>query len=297
MNKLWVVIISLVLGWGLCVFAQQQKKKAPKKPKPDIMPAVIAAMSDTVSVEPVKPRKILVFWLCQGWKHGSISAINKTFEIMSEKTKAFDVVLSDDMSMFDAENLKQFDAIVLNNTTKLKFENPAHKKSFIEFVKGGKGVMGIHAAVDNFYDWPEAAEMMGGLFAGHPWTAGGTWAIKLDEPDHPLNKAFKGEGFKIKDEIYMQKDPFSRKRSHVLLSMDLSDEKTAGRVGGKNKREDNDYAVAWIHSFGEGRVFYTSLGHNNAILTNSAVLQHYLDGVQYVTGDLILTSHEQNRKF
>ena len=35
--------------------------------------------------------------------------------------------------------------------------------------------------------------MMGGQFNGHPWTANGTWAFKVDDPTHPLNQAF-GEG-------------------------------------------------------------------------------------------------------
>ena len=30
---------------------------------------------------------------------------------------------------------------------------------------------------------------------------------KLDEPDHPLNKAFDGKGFLLKDEIYQMKSP------------------------------------------------------------------------------------------
>ncbi len=36
--------------------------------------------------------------------------------------------------------------------------------------------------------------MVGGLFDGHPWGGGGTWAFKLDEPGHPLNRAFDDRG-------------------------------------------------------------------------------------------------------
>ena len=52
------------------------------------------------------------------------------------------------------------------------------------------------------------------------------------------------------------------------------------------KRADNDYAVSWVRSFGKGRVFYCSLGHDHPVFWDPAVVQHYLDGVQFALGDL-----------
>ena len=159
---------------------------------------------------PAQPRKLLVFTRHEGFKHSSIPYATKAIEIMGQKTGAYEVVVSKDMSNFSPENLAQFDAVFFNNTTQLKFEDPVLRQSLLDFVKGGKGVVGIHAATDNFYDWPEAAAMMGGLFDGHPWTEYGTWTVKIDDPDHPLTAAFQGEGFKINDEIYRIKAPYSR---------------------------------------------------------------------------------------
>ena len=51
-------------------------------------------------------------------------------------------------------------------------------------------------------------------------------------------------------------------------------------------RTDNDFAVSWVRSWGKGRVFYCSLGHRNEIFWNPAILQHYLDGIQFALGDL-----------
>ena len=86
----------------------------------------------------------------------------------------------------------------------------------------GKGIIGIHAATDNFYQWEEGAKMMGGLFCQHPWTSGCTVQVKLDEPDHPLNACFHGESFKVKDEIYQFKDPYSRKNQRIITSRCMS---------------------------------------------------------------------------
>lgn len=242
-----------------------------------------SAVPKKPTVEPKQPRKMLVFSLCNGYRHSSIPYWDKALEIMGEKTGAFEVELSMDMSAFEADNLKRFDAVCLNNTTQLKFNNQ-QRKALMDFVKGGKAIVGIHAATDNFADWPEAAQMMGGSFSGHPWGAGGTWAVKIDDPKHPLTKAFAAKGFKINDEIYRTEPPlYSRTKQRVLLSLDMTDETTKERV---EKATDMDTGISWIKTFGRGRVFYGSLGHNHHITWNPAILQYYLAGIQFALGDL-----------
>jgi len=208
------------------------------------------AMPRRATVRVSRPRKLLVFWRCEGFFHGSIPVVNKALEIMGKKTGTFDVVTTDDYSVFTAEKLKQFDAVCLNNTTGLKFnpkETPERCKALMDFVKNGKGIVGVHAATDNFNQWPEASEMMGGKFTGHPWTGGGTWAIKIDEPDHPLMRAFKGKGFKIKDEIYRTDPPlYSRDKQLVLMSLDMSDENTQKRSE-KPADADTGISLSLIH--------------------------------------------------
>ena len=257
-------------------FAQRKLQPLPE----DEIKKITAALPEKATAKPGKPRRILIFWRCEGFFHGSIPRGNEALRLMGEKTGAYQSVVSDDMAMFDPGKLDPFDAVMFNNTTSLKFNDPKHRETLMAFVKGGKGVCGIHAATDNFYNWPEAAAMMGGLFHGHPWGGGGTWAMKLDEPDHPINKGFAGKGFWIKDEIYRMREPYTRENLRVLVSLDMSKERMQ-----KGSREDKDNAVAWIRQLGAGRVFYCSLGHNNHIFWTPAVLQHYLDGIQFALGD------------
>jgi type 1 glutamine amidotransferase len=245
-----------------------------------------SAVPTQVVAAPGVPRKMLVFNLCgpNGFRHSSIPYWDKALEIMGQKSGAFSVVVTSDMSVFEPEKLKQFDAVCFNNTTRLQFEEPL-RKSLMEFIKGGKGIVGIHAATDNFYDWPEAAKMMGGQFSGHPWGGGGTWAIKIDEPDHPLMKSFEGKGFKIKDEIYRTKEPFySRSQQLVLMSLDMADDTTRNVKG--VTPDDMDTGISWVKTYGKGRLFYCSLGHDHAVTWNPAVLWHYLAGIQFALGDL-----------
>jgi len=250
----------------------------------DEIAKIRAAMPGKAVVQPAKPRKLLVFNLCEGYRHEVIPYGAKALEIMGQKTGAFEVVQSVDMSVFKPESLAQFDAVCLNNTTQLKFgDNEELRRSLMDFVKSGKGIVGIHAAVDNFYDWPEAAEMMGGLFDGHPWGAADTVTVKIDEPEHPLCKAFGGKGFAVTDEIYQLKEPYCRANLRVLLSIDTA-KSDMNRQG--IKRTDGDFAISWIHKFGNGRVFYCSLGHNAEIFRTPAILEYYLAGIQFALGDL-----------
>lgn len=248
-------------------------------PSQDDLDKVAAALPEKPTVEPAKDRKILIIDKCQGFFHKSIPLATEAFKMLGDKTGAYTADSTDDLAALSADNLKQYDAILFNNTTRLKLTDD-QKAALLDFVKSGKGVIGVHAATDNFYEWPEGAAMMGGLFDGHPWGGGGTWAFKIDEPEHPLCKGFNNKGFLTKEEVYKMKAPYSRERSRVLVSLDMEE--------GRNVpgREDGDNAVSWIHPFGDGRVFYCSLGHNNHIFQTPEIMQHYIDGIQYALGDL-----------
>ena len=245
---------------------------------------ITVAAPSKATVKPKRPRKVLVFTLCQGYKHGSIPYCTKAMQVLGGKTGAFSCDVSDDKKVFTADNLKQYDAIILNNTTALTFDEQ-QRKAIMDFIKGGKGIVGIHAATDNFPDWPEAAEMMGGIFAGHPWTwNGGEWAVKIEDTKSTVSAAFKGKDFRISDEIYRTKQINLRKNSRVLVGLDMTDELNLNAKG--VTKDDVDIPISWIRDFGKGRLFYCALGHNFAIYWTPAILKHYLNGIQFAIGDL-----------
>ncbi len=283
-----VVAALLLAGLGLSTGLWAESPRELRQLKDGEIAKIKEAMPAQGVAKPAQPRKMLVFWRCEGFFHTVIPVANEALKIMGEKTGAFEVTaVTDDYSVFTAETLRQFDAVCLNNTTNLKFDpeaTPERCKALMDFVKSGKGLVGIHAAADNFSRWPEGMEMMGNKFTGHPWGAGGTWAFKIDEPDHPLMVPFKGRGFKLSDEIYRTDPPlYSRDKQFVLMSLDTSDPAT------RNVREwkdgDEDTGITWVKDWGKGRVFYCSLGHNDAIFMNPMILEHYLRGIQFAMGD------------
>lgn len=292
MNTLHLIrrgALSLLLVAAINGVVGDLRAQGGGKTPPTLAPAALqkieAAIPAAATAKPKQTRRILVFWRCEGFFHGEgIAGGNHALAVMGRKTGAFSPDFSDDYSVFAPANLAKYDAVVFNNTTQLKLPEAA-KQALLAFVANGKGIVGIHAATDSFYDWPDGAAMLGGLFDGHPWGAGGTWAFKLDEPNHPLNRAWGGKGFKLRDEIYQFKAPYTRADRRVLLSLDLSDAATGGVQNGV-KRTDKDFAVAWIKTQGQGRVFYCSLGHAENVFQDAGVLGFYLDGIQFALGDL-----------
>jgi type 1 glutamine amidotransferase/HEAT repeat protein len=251
---------------------------------PEDLQKIEKALPAQATVKPKQPRKLLVFTRAEGFVHQSIPHAAKALELMGKQTGAFTAVESAEMSAFAPENLRQFDAVLFANTTQLAFEDLSLRQSLMAFVKSGKGIAGLHAATDNFYNWPEAGDMMGGHFDGHPWQANGTWAVKIVDPAHPLTAAFHGKNFQISDEIYRIRQRSLRQTSRVLVALDMTDKTNRATEG--VRFGDRDIPISWVRVFGNGRVFYSSFGHNPSIYWNPAILQHFLDGIQFALGDL-----------
>ncbi|MDP6633951.1 MAG: ThuA domain-containing protein [Phycisphaerae bacterium] len=321
-----ILVASLLVAMIAGVFTTESSAAA----KPDNVEKMTKAMPDKAPAKPAKARKVLIYGHCNGFRHGAaIDAAKIALPMMGKKTGAYEAVVSDDLANFTPDKIKQFDAVILSNTTgelftikgprkprkpdpkrikdaaklkkavdryakqltdyekKLKeFEasdkpdTEALRKSFMDWVKAGGAVMGIHAATDCSYKWKEFGEMMGGYFAGHPWHM--PVPIKNDDPENPINAAFDGKGFTVTDEIYQfNRGVYSREKQRVLLSLNMD---TIKKKGGS--RKDNDYAISWVKTHGKGRVFYCSLGHRAEIFWNPQVLKHYLAGLQWAMGDL-----------
>lgn len=288
----------LALGALLSGLAGAQEGQVPTAEE---IERIRAALPARPTVPPAAPRKVLILTRCQGFVHSSVPYAAKAFELMGQKTGAFQTEITDDVRRFDPDSLAAFDALIMDNTTlrlplvatdldqrtpeerqALEAQEQRLRSGLLDFVRNGKGLVGVHAATDCFYDWPEYGELIGAYFSGHPWSE--TVTIRLEDPGHPLLRAFRGRGFSVNDEIYQFREPYSRETLRVLLTLDPDG--TNMNKGDQIRRTDGDFAVAWIREYGKGRVFYFSLGHQHAIFWNRPILQCYLDGIQYALGDL-----------
>jgi type 1 glutamine amidotransferase len=133
-------------------------------PKPEDVAAMMAALPDTAPARPAKPRRVLVLAKAQGFVHSSIPLAAKTVEALGDKTHAWSTVISYDPADINAKNLAQYDAIFLDSTTGTFLDDPndaaataARRKALLDFVRGGKGLAGIHAATDSYHGNPTPA--------------------------------------------------------------------------------------------------------------------------------------------
>jgi type 1 glutamine amidotransferase len=214
-------------------------------------------------------KKLLMLTHSAGFKHDYLPNAEETVIEIGKKSGKFEATTTQDCSLINAENLKNYDALLFATTGELPMSDE-QKQSIIDFVKSGKAFIGVHNATDTFYKFPEYGKMVGGYFNGHPWTQ--EIVAVVEDRNHPSTRHLP-PSFKVFDEIYVHRD-WSRDKTHVLVRLDNSSVDIS-----KGNREDKDYALAWCHNYGEGRVFYTAFGHPKNLWHEEWLQKHLLEGI------------------
>jgi type 1 glutamine amidotransferase len=233
-------------------------------------------------------KHVLVIGQTKGYEHDSISAAMATVYNMGKESGLWDTMIRTDTELLtkkdlgrNAKNLNYFDLIVFASTTSELDMDDSQKADMLSFIKDdGKGFVGIHAALDTNYKWPEYGEMIGGWFDEHPWTTFNAPIIN-EAPDFPAVRHFP-KAFVKYDEIYQPK-AWSREKVNVLLSLDASklnfDPKNT-----RIHRTDHDFAVAWDKMYGKGRVFYSTLGHTEESWDDPDIRKMYFEAIKWALG-------------
>lgn len=173
------------------------------------------------------------------------------------------------------ETLKKFDCVFFYTTGDPV--NADELKDLLAWVKAGGAFVGSHCATDTLYSQPTYGDMIGGYFKGHP---AGLQKIKVqvEDPKHPAAAGFEPDSM-YEDEIYVFRDqPYNRENLHIILSAGAFDPM-------KNlTRADNDYAVSWCRAYGEGKVFYTSFGHQPKVWKDPKFQAHLFGGINWALG-------------
>jgi type 1 glutamine amidotransferase len=178
------------------------RSQKPAEPCAADVEKMLAALPAGAPAKPAKARKVLIFSRIPsaGYQHSSIPLAARTIEEMGKKTGAWTSDTSWDPAVFTTENLKQYDAVFLSSTTGCFLDQPgdraatdARRAAFVEFVRGGKGVAGIHATGDSYHspcpnDDPAAAGARGGFGRGGAAGIGGSLAAAIVRWSWGLNE-------------------------------------------------------------------------------------------------------------
>ena len=228
------------------------------------------------------PKKILVVTQSKGFMHGAVKRpapdqlclVEQTLEKIGKDTGIFETVNSQNaIEVITRENLAKFDGVFFY-TTGILLPAGDPREALTDFVKQGKAFIGAHSATDTFHGGKDAyqpyVQMVNGSFNGHPWNAGNTCGFTSLDPSHPTVKMFPAE-FTWKDEIY-QYNNYDPATVRVLYALDMA--KT-------NPKMPYLVPVCWVRQYGQGRLFYTNLGHNEGTWKDGKFQEHIIAGFRW----------------
>ena len=251
------------------------------------------------------PKKILFFTKSSGfehdvisWKKGQPSFAEKILLDLGAKN-GWEFTFSKDGSKFSPEYLARFDAVFFYTTGDLCSPGtdkqppmtPAGKQALFDYVRGGKGFIGTHAATDTFHTANESKKgpdryanhgkdadpyacFIGGEFIIH-----GAQQVATNRVIDPKFPGFEktGDSFAFLEEWYSLKD--FAPDDHALTVID------APHMKGP-MYERPAYPNTWARAEGKGRVWYTALGHREDVWTNPTFQQMLVGGIKWALGEV-----------
>jgi type 1 glutamine amidotransferase len=239
-----------------------------------ILVAACSACTSDPGPGPESPR-VLVFSRTMGYRHASIEPGIEAIRRIGEEA-GFDVDATEDPSVFEADRLERYAAVVFLSTSDDVLDE-AQQQAFAEYIRGGGGFAGVHGAADTEYDWRWYGRLVGAYFSSHPNDPNvreGT--LHVVDRDHASTRGLPDPWIR-RDEWY----DFGELEPglNVLLDVDESSYKRPAENPAPAPRP-----MAWLHSFDGGRAWYTGLGHTSASFSEPAFLEHLAGGLRYAIG-------------
>lgn len=238
-----------------------------------------------VSIPPSQPA-VLIYSKATGFRHGeSITAAEKVFRELGEQNGWF-VYVTEDAGIINKEQLAEFEAIVWNNSTGRTLTD--EQRIIVEnYVENGGGILGVHGAGDDSHHWPWYNEnLLGAKFSHHPIENQlQETAVMPSEGADSLLTANIPASWPHTDEYYVFFEQPSAKGFNYVYQIDGEEIDANGNilfVSDKDFGMGETHPVAWSRNVGEGRTFYTSLGHNAAAISNPPVRQLLRNAISWV---------------
>jgi len=233
-----------------------------------------------------EPRPVRVLYLSQsvGFVHDTVRrppdglAPSETALLaMARDSGAFTVELSQDAREITPAKLEAIDVLMFSTTGPLPID-PAAWVAITAWIESGRGgFVGVHSATDTALDFENGqaiwTEFVNGRFDGHPWTQATPIRLANLEPSHPL-AAMWPDGTDYGEEIY-QYVGFDPDKVRVLQALDMS----AGPL-----RRPYPVPVTWVRQLGEGRLFYTNLGHTPSTWDDPRFRRQIVEAILWTAG-------------
>ncbi|WP_274649174.1 ThuA domain-containing protein [Paenibacillus humicola] len=195
-------------------------------------------------------RKALIVW--GGWDGHQPKEVAAIFADLLRKEN-FDVTVSDTLDSYkDAELMASLDLIVPVWT--MGTIEKEQLRPLLDTVHAGCGIAGCHGGMsDSFRNEVEYQYMVGGQWVAHPGNDGVLYEVNMTDAEDPLTKGI-GDFEVSSEKYYMHVDPVIKVHATTFFG-------------------DVKMPVVWTKTWGQGRVYHNTLGHQANIVEMPQTLE------------------------
>ncbi len=251
------MIVAMVIGVGIGF----ERTRRPR--------VIVPPLHSSTNTSGTAAKTILLFTRTMKYRHTSIPAAVLAIDKLGQGQ--WNTEHTEDPNAFTTENLSRFGAVVFLNTTGNVLHGNA-ETAFKNYIESGGGFVGVHAAADTEYDWPWYGQLVGAWFRDH------TKVIEADvRVEAPRDASMAGlpNPWRRADEWYrFQSNP----RGQVEVLASLHDTQLGEFT------MNGDHPITWKHTQGNGRSWYTGMGHGKECYTEPSFLHHLRGGILWSMG-------------
>ena len=189
-------------------------------------------------------------------KHGRFltELLSKEKNILAEFSRDYSILVS---------GLKEFHTVLCY--TDVGALSDSQEKGLLGYIERGGGFFGLHTADASFRENQGYHTMLNGFFDGHsPYM---DFTVTIVDPGDPITRGL--SDFSVTDELHYLKHDLSLSH-HLMQAYDPT--------------SDKNHVMAYRHLYGQGRVFFFALGHDEAVMENVVFQEVVRRGVRWTGG-------------
>lgn len=216
---------------------------------------------------PAGSPRVLLFEKMTGFRDApSVEAATAMITGMAERN-GWALVRTENGAAISPSILAMFDVVVWNNNSG-DVLTLSQRRAFVDYIENGGGYVGIHGAGGDpnyIWDW-YVDQLLGARFIGHPadpqFQDG---SVVIEATDNAIGQSI-ASGWTLNDEWYSFKSSPRAGGATVIARLDESTYSPKGR-GGQDLRM-GDHPIAWTRCVGDGRSFYSAIGHRPEVYSD-----------------------------
>jgi len=192
------------------------------------------------------------------------------------------MVFTENGAAMNAVDLAHYDVVVWNNVSG-DVLTVAQRAAFRRYIEHGGGFAAFHGSGgDSRYDWDWYADtLIGARFIGHPRSPHFQAAtILVDNRQDWITRGLPQQ-WTLTEEWYSFALSPRLSGAHVLARLD---ESTYDPTNGEEDLHMGDHPIAWTKCVGDGRSFYTAIGHRPENYSDPSVQLLLQRGISWAAG-------------